>query len=208
MTFVKICGITSLDDALDAFNAGADMLGFNFYTRSPRYISPDTARKIIAELPDGVMTIGVFVNEPVPEDVVKVASFAGLAGVQLHGDESPAYCAAVNTGYIIKSLAVGDDFRPEVLLDYDVDALLLDAKHETLRGGTGTVANWSRAKVATQLGKKIILAGGLSIANVEVAIRLVEPYAVDACSSLEKSPGVKDKSLVQQFIELAHAVKP
>lgn len=207
MTLVKICGITNLEDALNAVSAGADMLGFNFYARSPRYLSPDTAREIVAKLPRGVITIGVFVNEPTPDDVVRIASAAGLSGVQLHGDEPPAYCAAVRVNYLVKALAAGEDFRPEVLLDYDVDAFLLDAKHQTLRGGTGTVADWSRAKEATRMGKKIILAGGLTLSNVESAIRTVEPYAVDACSSLEKTPGVKDESLVQQFVELVHALK-
>ena len=112
MTFVKICGITNLDDALAAVAAGADALGFNFYKPSPRYITPQNAREIIEQLPSSVLTVGVFVNEETPESVSSIASEAGITALQLHGDESPDYCRELaQIAYVIKTLAVSDRLR-------------------------------------------------------------------------------------------------
>ncbi len=208
MTLVKICGITNLEDALEAMDAGADMLGFNFFPPSPRYLAPIDAKEIIDELPADVMTIGVFVNESTPEDVVDKAKQAGVTGVQLHGDESPNFCSSLKNQFVVKTLGVGNEFDPATALAYDVDAIMLDAKDEELRGGTGQVINWTVAREVQRLGPKVFLAGGLGPANVVEAIRCVRPYAVDACSSLEQRPGKKDINRVRQFIELVHAVKP
>lgn len=208
MTLVKICGITNLEDALEAVNAGADMLGFNFYPPSPRYISPEDARRIIDKLPGDLMTIGVFVNESTPERVEEVASKTGITGVQLHGDESPDYCSALNHRYVVKALAVGEDFAPSAVLAYDVNAILLDAKDGRLRGGTGRVVDWTIAREVRCLGPKIFLAGGLSPANVVEAIHFVDPYAVDACSALEYQPGRKDHARVRHFVKMVRDVKP
>ena len=208
MTLVKICGITNLDDARDAIGAGADLLGFNFYEPSSRYLRPEIARKIIDTLPKHVLPVGVFVNEHTPEQVKEIAKASGVRAVQLHGDESPGYCEALAEFYVIKTLAVGDNFVPHQVLSYTVNAIMLDAKDDRLRGGTGRVVNWDIAAEVRRLGQDVFLAGGLSPENVETAIRLVAPYAVDACSSLESAPGKKDKVKMTEFIMRAHDVKP
>ncbi|HEX8292501.1 MAG TPA: phosphoribosylanthranilate isomerase, partial [Pyrinomonadaceae bacterium] len=127
MTRVKVCGITNLSDALAALDAGADMLGFNFYRRSPRYVSPLEARRVVERLPGGVSCVGVFVNEPAPGDVIDIARAAGLDAVQLHGDETPEFCRGLRGLTTIKALRVGADYTPESAAAYDTDAVLLDA---------------------------------------------------------------------------------
>lgn len=204
MTYIKICGITSLADALAAVEAGADALGFNFYRPSPRYISPNDAREIIKQLPETILTVGVFVNEDV-ESVVRIVAEAGLSAVQLHGDESPEYCAALAGNYIIKVFRAGDDLDVE---DYTVDAIMFDTKDDVLRGGTGRVFDWSLAHRPKISQPRLFLAGGLSPENVADAIAMVQPYAVDACSSLEQSPGRKDQARMRAFVEAARGVKP
>ncbi len=208
--FVKVCGITSLEDALVAVDAGADALGFNFYRRSPRYLTPEDARRIIERLPSTVMSVGVFVNEGEPEQVARIADTARLTAVQLHGDESPEYCYALRDRFTIKALRVSSDFEPQSVKDYETDAILLDAYANDARGGTGRVVDWEVAKRVRELVPQLYLAGGLSPENIASAIATVEPYAVDACSSLESAPGKKDPELVRAFINAARAahVKP
>ena len=208
MTFIKICGITNLADALAAVEAGSDALGFNFYRPSPRYIEPAAARKIIGQLPTEILKVGVFVNAPTPESVKDIAREAGVDAVQLHGDESPDYCLALGDMYVIKVLAAGNDFDFDRVLSYKVSALMLDAKHEKLRGGTGHVIDWSLAKKVSGVSPRLFLAGGLSPENVAEAILAVKPYAVDACSSLEEIPGKKNHARVREFILAARHVKP
>jgi phosphoribosylanthranilate isomerase len=203
MTVVKICGITSLADALAAVEAGADALGFNFYRPSPRYISPDAARKMIDRLPGSILKVGVFVNEDV-KSVSRIVAEANLSAVQLHGDESPEYCAALPGTYIIKVFRAGDDFATKT---YNVDAIMLDTKDDLLRGGTGRVFDWSIAQQTNNSNPKLFLAGGLSPENVAEAITTVHPYAVDACSSLEKSPGRKNHERMIAFVNAARSVK-
>jgi len=208
MTLIKICGITNLPDALVAVEAGADALGFNFYRPSPRYIEPAAARAIIEQLPQEILTVGVFVNAPTPELVKETARESGVQAVQLHGDESPDYCRALGDMYVIKALAADSDFELARVSSYEVSALMLDAKHEKLRGGTGQVIDWSLAKKVAELSDRLFLAGGLAPENVADAIRTVRPYAVDACSSLEKVPGQKNYERVRAFILAARHVKP
>ena len=200
MTFIKICGITNLDDALSAVDAGADALGFNFYRPSPRYIKPAAARRIIDELPDKIMTVGVFVNEDSPDSIERLATEAGVTALQLHGDESPQFCAALSDRYVIKVLAMNDDFDPRQALSYDVQAFMVDAFDRKARGGTGRTVDWSAAQRLSALVPKLFLAGGLSPENVSMAISAVAPYAVDACSALETSPGKKDSERVRAFV--------
>ena len=184
MTLVKICGITNLDDALAAVDAGADALGFNFYKPSPRYITPQHAREIIEQLPESLMMVGVFVNEESPDAVRSIANEAGIRALQLHGDESPEYCRELASDYyVIKTFAVSDTFDVETAKAYEVDAIMLDTKHNTLRGGTGHVFDWSVAKQAVSTIPKLFLAGGLSPENIENAVEIVRPFAVDACSA-------------------------
>ena len=208
MTFIKICGITNLDDALAAVDAGADALGFNFYKPSPRYVTPETAAEIIGQLPSTVLTVGVFVNEPSPKSVEDLARRASVTAVQLHGDESPGYCSEIENRYVIKALAAGADFDLQRALDYDVHAILLDTKHDTLRGGTGRVFDWSIALEVRRAVPKLYLAGGLGIENIEDAINSVDPFAVDACSALEKTPGKKNHERMRAFVNAIRSVKP
>jgi phosphoribosylanthranilate isomerase len=205
--FIKVCGITNLVDALAAVEAGADALGFNFYRRSPRYIAPDAARRIIEQLPSAVMSVGVFVNEREPEEVARISDSARLTAVQLHGDESPEYCYALRGRFVIKALSVSDEFEPARAKDYDTDAILLDAYARDARGGTGRIVDWEVARRVRELVPQLFLAGGLSPENVAEAIAAVDPYAVDACSSLESAPGRKDAERVRSFVAAAR-VKP
>ena len=205
MTFVKICGITNLEDALVSAAAGADAVGFNFYRPGPRYIEPLAAREIIDRLPPNVLTVGVFVNEPTPETVGQIASDAGVAAVQLHGDESPDYCRALRDRYVIKVLTAVSDFDPERALDYEVQAIMLDAFDPHMRGGTGRVMDWFVARKTRALVPRLFLAGGLAADNVRDAIEAVDPYGVDACSRLEISPGKKAHERVEAFVNAARA---
>jgi len=202
MTLVKICGITNLEDALCAVDAGAGALGFNFYSPSPRYVDPENAREIIEKLPKRVLTVGVFVNEE-RERLKSIATEAGVAALQLHGDESSEYCAELRDWYVIKAFCVGEDFDPSVVVDYPVKAVMIDARHKTLRGGTGLLSDWSVAKRIRELGKPLFLAGGLSPHNVREAITVVKPYAVDACSALEEQAGKKNHKSVEAFVRAA-----
>ncbi|HEY0319972.1 MAG TPA: phosphoribosylanthranilate isomerase [Pyrinomonadaceae bacterium] len=207
MVRVKICGITNLEDACAAVEAGADALGFNFYPRSPRYISRLDARRIIEQLPPDILTVGVFVNEAEPEALARMAEESNVGAVQLHGDESPAYCRALGNLYVIKALRVAEAFVPESVLEYETEAILLDAFDRRERGGTGRTFDWDIARRVRALVPKLYLAGGLSVENVSEAIETVRPYAVDACSRLESTPGRKDPERVRSFISAVH-VKP
>jgi phosphoribosylanthranilate isomerase len=200
MTLVKICGITNLDDALCAVEAGAGALGFNFYKPSPRYIDPASAREIVEQLTGRVLTVGVFVNEE-SEQLKSIAREAGIAALQLHGDESKQYCRELNDWYAIKVFAVGEDFNMNEAVDYPVEAVMVDARHKSLRGGTGLLSDWSVAKRIRESGKPLFLAGGLSPDNVREAITVVKPYAVDACSLLEDAPGKKNHKRMQDFLK-------
>ena len=203
MTLVKICGITNLEDAQACVEAGADALGFNFYAPSPRYIEPKAARQITAQLPADVLTVGVFVNGETPEIVAQIATDAGVSALQLHGDESPDYCRALSDRFVIKVLPVSRGFKPERAIDYQVQAIMLDALDREARGGTGRVIDWSVARQTAALVPRLFLAGGLSPENVAEAITAVEPYGVDACSALEISPGKKDPERVRAFLQAA-----
>lgn len=206
MVFVKICGITNLEDALAAVESGADALGFNFYERSPRYIAPKDARTIVERLPDSVMSVGVFVNEE-SESVERIAYEVGLKAVQLHGDESPEYCRALKDRFVIKALRVGTAFDLQSAKEFETNAILLDAFAGRVRGGTGRLIDWNIAREVSEFVPKLFLAGGLSPENVSEAVTLVKPFAVDACSSLESAPGRKDAERVRAFIKAARSAR-
>ena len=211
MVRIKFCGITSLADAHAAIDAGADMLGFNFFRPSPRFIEPNDAREIIArlrtELGAGVRTltmVGVFVNQPSPESLVRVGEEIGIDAAQLHGDESVEFCRRVKQLRpqlsVIKVLRAGDGFEPDEAANYEVDAIMLDSFHSELRGGTGRVSDWTVGRHTREVVAQLFLAGGLSPENVAKAIAEVRPDAVDACSSIESSPGRKDAELMKAFV--------
>jgi phosphoribosylanthranilate isomerase len=195
---LKICGITSLVDARAAIDCGADFLGFNFFRPSPRFIEPTAARAILGQLPGGVETVGIFVNEARPEDVVGVMSASGVRFAQLHGEEDPAYCAAVGPERVIKALRITDDFDPRRVLRYPSTAILLDTYDAKLYGGTGRTTNWDVARMAARMAR-VFLAGGLSAENVAAAIRAVEPFAIDLNSGVESAPGRKDPGKLESL---------
>jgi phosphoribosylanthranilate isomerase len=200
MIQVKICGITSIDDARVAFEAGADMIGLIFYSPSPRYVTPEQAHTIVAQLPSDFPTVGVFVNEPI-ETVTRVVQASGVQMVQLHGTESPAFCQQL-PWRVIKTFRFTAQIRPEMMQQYRVEALLIEGYHPEVYGGGGAQADWPRVAALHQYGR-IILAGGLTPDNVQEAMRIVHPYAVDVCSGVEATPGTKDKAKVRAFIRQA-----
>ena len=205
MVCVKICGIGNLEDARASIDAGAHALGFNFYPQSPRYIEPSAARRIIEQLPASILCVGVFVNLPDAEQVKRVATEAGVQAVQLHGDESPEYCQELKDLFVIKALRVNSEFEPDRAARYKTEAVLLDGFSPVAYGGVGQRFDWSVAMRTRELVEKLFLAGGLNANNVVAAIKLVQPYAVDACSGLESVPGHKDMAKVRAFIAAALA---
>ncbi len=202
MTKVKICGITNLDDALLSAKFGADALGFNFYPKSSRYISPEKAREIIEQLPKEVLKVGVFVNENL-EKISEIASIAKLDAIQLHGEETPEYARELKAKAnleIIKAFRVSPEFKPEDVLQYEVDAVLLDAYSPKEHGGTGETFDWEIARKVQEIFPQMYLAGGLSKENVNRAIKIVQPFAIDACSLIEKEKGRKNVLKTQSFL--------
>ena len=200
MVKIKICGITNIDDALHAADRGADALGFVFFEKSPRCISPEQAEEIIAELPPFVTAVGLFVNEA-PERIDEIAGYCGLDVLQLHGDESPQECGG-HSRRVIKALRVKDADSLASLGEYSVAAILLDAWVAGSYGGTGRRFDWELAARAAD-SHRIILAGGLSPRNVAEAVRAVQPYGVDVSSGVEADPGRKDPAKVAAFIRRA-----
>lgn len=203
---LKVCGITSLEDARAAIECGAEFLGFNFYRKSPRYIAPEAARAIIEQLPNDVTSVGIFVNEAQPQDVLEILKTSGAQLAQLHGDEDAAYCEAVGAGRVIKALRVGEGFDARQVLTYPAWAILLDAFDKNLYGGTGKTANWEVACEAAKL-TRLFLAGGLAPENIAEAIRSVEPFAVDVNSGVESSPGKKDADRLRKLKEEMETIK-
>ncbi len=195
---VKICGMTQLKDAAFAVEQGADAVGFIFYNKSPRSVTMKTARDIILKLPPLVDTVGVFVNESV-DRINKVANYCGLDLVQLHGEESPAFCRKIQRR-VIKAFRIKDLQSVKQLEKYSVSGYLLDTFSDNLHGGTGKIFDWNLALPAKKMGP-VILAGGLTARNILQAIRQARPYGVDVCSGVEKLPGVKDPEKVRAFLK-------
>jgi phosphoribosylanthranilate isomerase len=200
MIRIKICGITNWTDARHAVEAGAHVLGFNFYAKSPRYIAPDDARRIAGRLPRRIQTAGVFVNASAKE-ILKLARAVDLNLLQLHGTESPASVGELADHYpVIKAFQVGPRFQPTNLKRYsDAEFFLLDGHSPTRRGGTGKTFNWAIARRSGKYGP-IFVAGGLTPENVGAAIRAAHPYAVDVCSGVENSPGKKDPIRMEELV--------
>lgn len=199
-TRIKICGITNLDDALAACDAGADALGFVFAPearRRNRYIAPADTADIIARLPVFVTTVAVVVNEP-PEALRGYLDVVDL--LQLHGEESPELCRALGRR-AFKAVRAASEADLPALADWPCGTILLDAMVPGDRGGTGTVCDWNlAAKAVAECGRRIVLAGGLDPENVGEAVRLVRPWAVDVSSGVECAPGKKSHERIRRFI--------
>lgn len=198
-TRVKICGITSQEDALHVVNAGADAIGLVFYAPSPRAVTLEQAKKITEAVPAFVTVVGLFVNAEKAE-IEKIIAEVGIDLIQFHGDESAEFCRQFNRPYI-KAVRVKPDTN---LVQYaqeffDAKALLLDAYAEGVPGGTGKSFDWDL--IPKKLAKPIILAGGLNAENVAQAIHAVQPYAVDVSGGVEICKGVKDAQKIQQFMQ-------
>lgn len=189
--FVKICGLTNLEDTLAAIGAGAQALGFNFVRSSPRYIGPGALAEWIGEVPARIWKAGVFADES-PERISEIAERLGLDIAQLHGNETPA--GVPPNLRVWKAARVTAAFDPLALEQFDVEALLLDGP------ASGIPFDWSLASTHT---RKLVLAGGLDCGNVREAIARVRPWGVDACSRIERAPGIKDHAAMRRFIETA-----
>ncbi len=205
-TRVKICGITNKIDALACVEAGAHLLGFNFYPGSPRHIRAGAARGIVEAVKERAVSVdcvGVFVNEEI-EDVRRIARETHLDAVQLHGDESPEYCVALRPLKVIKALRVNETYDPREAARYSCESVLLDAWREVSYGGTGQTFNWSLACSTRAHVVRLLLAGGLTPENVGEAVKIVQPFAVDVCGGVESAPGRKDIARVRRFIDAVH----
>ena len=196
MTRVKICGITEFEDARDAVLLGADAIGLNFYPKSPRYIRASRAAKIIDKVPPFVTIVGVFVNHPDPQNLEDFALSIGLHAVQLHGSETPDYCSMIQRVKVIKAFAVDSNFRVDTLKNHGSGTFLLDG----CSPGTGTGFNRNLVFGANAFGS-IIIAGGLTSANVSEVVTTLHPFGVDVASGVESKPGKKDYEKMRRFIE-------
>jgi phosphoribosylanthranilate isomerase len=202
---IKICGITNLEDATNACTYGADALGFIFYKKSPRYITPEAAKHITVTLPRDIARVGVFVNHDI-QAVKDIYEYCGLDLIQLQGDESPDYCRQLNEFILIKAFAPRNEDDLDILKDYSVKAILLDSREHGLYGGTGKISNWEMAARIKET-YPLILAGGLNPDNILEAIEKVLPNAVDVNSGVEVSPQKKDSEKMKNIIKMVHAIK-
>ncbi len=206
-TRVKICGLTSVDDALQAAESGADAIGLVFYPRSSRALTAEKAGSIRKALPVFVNVVGLFVN-PTEAEVELVLKHVHLDCLQFHGDEPPAFCASFGLPYM-KAIRV----RPELNLLSEISrfsnssAILLDSYDKLVAGGTGTSFDWEIAQHCVEnTDSKIVLAGGLDASNVAVAIHQVKPWAVDVSSGVESAPGIKSSARMREFIDEVYRV--
>jgi len=206
MIKVKICGITNVDDAMAAVEAGADALGFVFAVDSPRHVSVDTVLGILSKLPPFVSTVGVFANQPMDE--ILIALDYGLHYVQVHGE--PYAPPRALARHMIRGVRIGCAEDIHILESDDMvescTAFLLDTHVEGMMGGTGKTFDWDLAAEARSIGKPIILAGGLNPGNVGEANRRVRPYGVDVSTGVEISPGKKDHAKIKEFIANAKRI--
>lgn len=209
-TRIKVCGITRPEDGLDAARAGADAIGINFFPASPRVITIAQANRILAVLPPFVTTVGLFVNAT-EREVRDVLEHVRLDMLQFHGDEDPQFCASFNRPYLKAIRMKADTDLVEMLRKYHAaQGILVDAWHETMRGGTGQAFDWNLlASAAHNEGfrNRLILAGGLRPDNVVQAINKTKPWAVDVSSGVESAPGIKAPELVRQFIEAVRSAQ-
>ncbi|MCG8612323.1 MAG: phosphoribosylanthranilate isomerase [Pseudomonadales bacterium] len=196
---VKICGITNPEDALSAVAAGADALGFVFYEKSPRYVAPEVAARICAQVPAFVAKVGLFVDHD--ETAVRnVISSVELELLQFHGNETESYCKQFDRPYIKAVRVNAENQIRDALAQYpSAKNLLLDAYVKGVPGGTGQKFDWGL--IPAELAHNVILAGGLDPQNVAEAVSMIKPYAVDVSGGVEQAKGIKNQSAVQEFIK-------
>ena len=205
---IKICGVTNANDARACVELGADMIGFNFYPASPRYMEPAIVRRIVDMLLTRTSAVGVFVDAE-PAEIRKLARTAGLRCVQLHGHTTPESCNELAREFrVIRALSTDARFEPKHTAEFPHCDILIDAYHPELRGGTGQTCDWSAARETLRFARFLILSGGLDAQNVGRAIAAVTPHAVDVCSGIESAPGVKNHRALEQFITVVRAASP
>jgi len=196
---VKICGISSYEDAKLALDLGAWAIGLNFYPPSPRYLRPEEAAALVKRLPAGALVFGVFVDAPL-DGVNAIVETVGLGGVQLHGNETPGYARRVRAAEAMKVFRVGPGFDPSRLDAFGGLRILLDAYDPSRPGGTGKTFDWSVARAAAKRAP-IVLAGGITPENVEAAIAAASPWGIDVASGVESRPGWKDPEKLRRLFE-------
>ncbi len=204
MVKIKVCGITNIDDAYSAAGCGVDALGFIFYPKSQRYVAPVKAKEMIQKLPSEVIRVGVFVNHTIQE-VKEVVQYCGLDLIQLHGDESPEYCARFPMSCLIKGVSFQREEEIGELRNYPVSAVLMDAHDPGQYGGTGKNSDWKLA-IRVKETHPLILAGGLNRENIREAIEKVRPQAVDINSGVEIQPGKKDPRKIKEIVEMVREI--
>ncbi len=200
MVKVKICGITNPEDAKASVGDGCDALGFVFYKKSPRYISPEKARAIIKELPPRIIKIGVFVDSR-EKTIKRIAKLCNLDMLQFHGNETLNFCKKFKDYKIIKAFRVKDKINPQQILKYKTFAYLFDTFVKTKPGGTGKNFNWKLVRHIDGFTRPTFLSGGLNAANVKKAIGVARSDWVDVSSSVEIRPGKKDHKKIRDFIK-------
>ena len=210
MPKVKICGITNAQDALWAANLGADFIGLNFYSQSPRKVSVKHAKELVVQLPPFITAVGIFVDEPL-ESITKIIKSVPLKMVQLHGHENAEFCRNVKAlgVKVTKALRLQKPLEAADMASYenDVDYFMFDTYSEDSAGGTGETFNWEWLLSTSSLTKPWFLAGGLNPGNVLEAIKKTHPPIIDVCSGVEKSPTRKDYEAMKSFIQAAKSIR-
>ncbi|MCP4049357.1 MAG: phosphoribosylanthranilate isomerase [bacterium] len=200
---IKICGITNIEDAQNAISLGVNAIGFIFVKDSPRYITPETAEEISMNLPPFIQSVGVFLDQSI-EEINAITTQCRLDIIQLHGSESPGFCLKMPRK-VIKAIKVSDIEDIIGIAKYQgiVSAILLDTKVMHRDGGTGKTFDWGLALKAKDFDIPIILAGGINITNLQKALTLVNPYAIDISTGVENSPGKKDYNKMEEVLHIA-----
>jgi phosphoribosylanthranilate isomerase len=197
---IKICGVTNAKDARRCAEFGVNMIGFNFYPKSLRYIEPAAVRRIIDVLPRELCAVGVFVDADAGE-IRRTAELAGIHCIQLHGETTPQKCSEFTREFrVIRAFSTDGRFRPQDAAAFGDCDVLVDAHDPHLRGGTGQTCDWSAAHATLRYARFLILSGGLNAENVANAIKAITPNAVDVCSGVESAPGVKNHDAIKDFI--------
>jgi phosphoribosylanthranilate isomerase len=204
---IKVCGVTNIKDARACAELGADMIGFNFYPRSRRYVEPTTIRRIVEAISPGICAVGVFVDASA-EEIRNIANTARIQCVQLHGTIPPDRYSELARGFrVIRAFSTDRHFRPEDVSSFGDCDVLVDAHHPHLRGGTGLTCDWLAARTTRTFARFLLLSGGLTKQNVGRAIATVAPHAIDVCSGVESAPGLKDQGALKDFFTAVRAAE-